>query len=368
MKIIFPFFLLLSTIFFGQKVGDSVQIISKSNREYNGLFLKAESDGYFIKTNYSSSIYINKTEIKSLIFISERVEDSHVKIAQKYNKDFIKILDSIRVDTKLQLIINNEKPKIFIFKQYELVDGNKAEFNLFVEDENSGLSRIFNSKTITSLDCVTKNSLSDNYEINDVEQLEKNNNEINPLTEKYLSENGNIKEPEPNNLNYYISLWYGLPPMFYNNKFSLFSLNNSRPTVTGTYYGANIEIVKNKIGIGFYYTYRHREYERNYYSNMQQIIIEDCNYIHLQLNLYENIVFLKDLKKLKEYIGYGIGGRESNKEEFDNITGNIQEDVSLQVYARVCYGIKLKLNQKLFFGAEFGIGGPIARAAVTCKL
>jgi hypothetical protein len=55
---------------FTQKVGDSIQIISQGNREYNGSIVKIINEGYFIKTNYSSSIFIDENEIKTLKIFS----------------------------------------------------------------------------------------------------------------------------------------------------------------------------------------------------------------------------------------------------------------------------------------------------------
>jgi hypothetical protein len=55
---------------FTQKVGDSIQIISQGNREYNGTIVKIINEGYFIKTNYSSSIFIDENEIKTLKIFS----------------------------------------------------------------------------------------------------------------------------------------------------------------------------------------------------------------------------------------------------------------------------------------------------------
>jgi hypothetical protein len=69
-EIILSIFLLFPMFCFTQKVGDSIQIISQGNREYNGTIVKIINEGYFIKTNYSSSIFIDENEIKTLKFFS----------------------------------------------------------------------------------------------------------------------------------------------------------------------------------------------------------------------------------------------------------------------------------------------------------
>jgi hypothetical protein len=69
-EIILSIFLLFPMFCFTQKVGDSIQIISQGNREYNGSIVKIINKGYFIKTNYSSSIFIDENEIKTLKFFS----------------------------------------------------------------------------------------------------------------------------------------------------------------------------------------------------------------------------------------------------------------------------------------------------------
>jgi hypothetical protein len=69
-EIILSIFLLFPMFCFTQKVGDSIQIISQGNRKYNGSIVKIINEGYFIKTNYSSSIFIDENEIKTLKFFS----------------------------------------------------------------------------------------------------------------------------------------------------------------------------------------------------------------------------------------------------------------------------------------------------------
>ena len=65
--------LLFSTLLFAQNVGDSIQIISYSNRTYNGQVYKIDIDGYFIKGNYGT-IFLNKSEIKEYQIFNDQVE------------------------------------------------------------------------------------------------------------------------------------------------------------------------------------------------------------------------------------------------------------------------------------------------------
>ena len=66
---------LFSTLLVAQKVGDSIQIISYSNRTYNGQVYKIDIDGYFIKGNYGT-IFLNKSENPLLIFLTENPFES----------------------------------------------------------------------------------------------------------------------------------------------------------------------------------------------------------------------------------------------------------------------------------------------------
>jgi hypothetical protein len=157
-------FMLLPLFCFTQKVGDSIQIISQGNREYNGLVIKIEDKGYFIKTDYSSSIYMRKTEIKSFkltkgdgISSPKNVLDEVVGFKME-NKDFIKILNSVKRGDRLRLSIHNNLPEVYRFKRYKTVrtNTNKKEFILFMEEESGGWSRSFESKNITTIERVTK--------------------------------------------------------------------------------------------------------------------------------------------------------------------------------------------------------------------
>lgn len=149
---------------FTQNVGDSIRIISQGNREYNGLVIKIEDEGYFIKTDYSSSIYMRKTEIKSFKLTNGGEISSSKKVLnevvgfQMENKDFIKILNSVKRGDRLKLSIHNNLPEIYKFKRYKTVrtNTNKKEFILFMEEESGGWPRSFDSKNITSIERVTK--------------------------------------------------------------------------------------------------------------------------------------------------------------------------------------------------------------------
>jgi hypothetical protein len=48
-EIILSIFLLFPMFCFTQKVGDSIQIISQGNREYNGSIVKIINKGYLLK-------------------------------------------------------------------------------------------------------------------------------------------------------------------------------------------------------------------------------------------------------------------------------------------------------------------------------
>tara|TARA_B100001758_G_scaffold155272_1_gene133736 strand:+ start:361 stop:1119 length:759 start_codon:yes stop_codon:yes gene_type:complete len=114
--------LLFSTLLFAQNVGDSIQIISYSNRTYSGEVYKIEKDGYFIKGNYGT-IFLNKNEIKEYqIFKDQVVKQNNSLLIGNTNEDSTKI----EGQTSKELTNNNQSE---FYKKYDLKNLNISNYN-----------------------------------------------------------------------------------------------------------------------------------------------------------------------------------------------------------------------------------------------
>lgn len=120
--------LLFSTLLFAQNVGDSIQIISYSNRTYSGQVYKIEKDGYFIKGNYGT-IFLNKNEIKEYQIFNDQVE--------KQNNSLL-IDDTIEDSTKI------EPTKVELQASKELTNNNQSEFYKKYDLKNLNISNFNN--------------------------------------------------------------------------------------------------------------------------------------------------------------------------------------------------------------------------------
>jgi len=65
---------------------DSIKIITKSGREYEGILVNKTTDGYFIQIKNNQKIYISNLEIKEIKFIRSddiKIEESEKNIEEK---------------------------------------------------------------------------------------------------------------------------------------------------------------------------------------------------------------------------------------------------------------------------------------------
>ena len=88
MKKLILLLVLIPTVNFGQKIGDSIYFKTNYNSVYHGTIEKIDSDGYFFKSKRDRVLYLKNSEINSFQTFPYSLKNSNVNNSSLKNLEY----------------------------------------------------------------------------------------------------------------------------------------------------------------------------------------------------------------------------------------------------------------------------------------